>query len=487
MLSSATTIDSATPTPTPTPLRPMRAVVACVGLGLLAVSLAFMEHVDLYLLAGAMLLCLALPFWRDWTRGRLDLFEPIHVYGGISFLYFGVAAIWIAENPQWVAYDRYIVPYVAPAALYCLLGYVMVLAGYYAPWASRSRPRRAVEEQARGALFLIIPGGLGLMGQFIRAVWNQMSAIGGSLPGLVLSLSQFAPLFLFAWSLAWLQFFSGRSTRSQRWVLFGMFTPSVLVILYLTISTKFSVRLTGFWGEVDDLIQRVELGRAGAEGGVVGVCGFLPPNGRCRQRRNLGQMRSYGVEIDGDYRPVRHWRLTFAGTIQDTEITSNPSEPDLVGNSIEDSPDEKYAVAIHYDHPRLLHAMLRGRHVGSRFDDTDNEEPLESYTVLDLSLSRALSSEWSVFAGIENVLDDQFGVNWRSGVIEIGLPRLVRVGVRVGQHAQASTFAGGHLGHHRAHPLEHRLGFARVHVGGRQGHRERGPALGLPGPVDLLN
>ena len=50
---------------------------------------------------------------------------------------------------------------------------------------------------------------------------------------------------------------------------------------------------------------------------------------------------------------------------------------------------------------------------------------------MDLSAARALSDRWHVFAGLENLLDEevQVGISG-TGLVTIGAPRMVHVGVR---------------------------------------------------------
>ncbi|MDX1382579.1 MAG: TonB-dependent receptor [Thermoanaerobaculia bacterium] len=193
---------------------------------------------------------------------------------------------------------------------------------------------------------------------------------------------------------------------------------------------RFVTRVTGFWAEVDDLIQRLVIDRTGDEPAIIEPCGLVGPSGQCRQLQNLGKVRSSGVEIDGDYRPNERWRFTAAAAFLDTEILSNPSDPDLVGNQIESTPDQSFSLTVQWSGPRQLQAMLRGRWVGDRFNDAENEEPLPSYAVADLSLSLPVGDRWVIFGGVENLLDEEYEIGFSSEGTEIGAPRLFHVGLR---------------------------------------------------------
>ncbi len=217
--------------------RSLRAVAICLAGAGLTLVIPFVQHVQVYTLAFLLGGCLIVPAWFDWNRGRLDVFAPLHVYGAVYFINFGVGAILTVEDPALVAYDVHVVPFVPRALLYCLLGYLALLAGYYLPW-TRHRPVSRPAEWPRGAALLLFVGLIGLVGYLALVAWTQASWVEGSLPPGLGSLSQLAPFFLFAWALGWLVYFSGRSGRSQRLVLFCVLLPAVILIAYLTISVK---------------------------------------------------------------------------------------------------------------------------------------------------------------------------------------------------------------------------------------------------------
>jgi len=62
-----------------------------------------------------------------WQQGKLDAFESVHVLGLVYFVYFGLGAIWLVQDPVRNAYDIYLVPYVPRAVVYCTLGFGALL------------------------------------------------------------------------------------------------------------------------------------------------------------------------------------------------------------------------------------------------------------------------------------------------------------------------------------------------------------------------
>jgi hypothetical protein len=217
--------------------RALLAALFCLFGGAVIGWLPWMEHRTIYALIAGMVLLWVAPMWNDWRRARLDAFETVHVVGFLYVVFFGLGALWSVESPDLVAYDRYLVDYMPRAALYCLIGWLALLAGYYGPWgigAARMRYR----ERVRGVLFLAVPGFCGMVGYVALAAWQTAEGFGRFLPAAVGSLSQLSPLFLFAWGVAWILHFSGRATRAQRLLLFLGFVPAACLIGLVTLSNK---------------------------------------------------------------------------------------------------------------------------------------------------------------------------------------------------------------------------------------------------------
>ena len=215
----------------------MRAALICVFAGILFATIPFVPESQVYVMVCLMFLCLIGPAWYEWQRGSLDYFETIHVIGFIYFVFFGMGAVWTLGDPVNIAYDRYLLPYIPQATLYCLLGYLALLAGYYGPWSGRKTAWQ-FREYPRGTLFLFIPGAIGLVGLISEAAWHWSTKLAVKLSAIVSTCSQFAPLYIFAWALAWIMFFSGQATRGQRRLLLFVFCPATAMLLFLLLNNK---------------------------------------------------------------------------------------------------------------------------------------------------------------------------------------------------------------------------------------------------------
>jgi len=86
---------------------------------------------------------------------------------------------------------------------------------------------------------------------------------------------------------------------------------------------KVLLRFTGYWARVSDAIVDATIQEATGSG-VIAPCGFVPAGGVCRQRSNVGTLRSTGLETEIQIRPARSWLFSVAHQLNPTEITEAP-------------------------------------------------------------------------------------------------------------------------------------------------------------------
>lgn len=191
-----------------------------------------------------------------------------------------------------------------------------------------------------------------------------------------------------------------------------------------------STRATVYAHETENLIDRLNVGRAAPGGEVIEPCGFVQSGGRCRFRQNLDTVRVVGLELDQRFDFGDFWQVWLSGTVLDSEVRESLIDPTLVGNDVRRTPEEVATLRLNYRNPEVVLAEIRARYVGERYDDPGNEDLLPSQFYIDLSFSRDLSAKWRVFAGVTNLFDEQEVVNPSADGDEISPPRLYRVGVR---------------------------------------------------------
>ncbi|MET0851588.1 MAG: TonB-dependent receptor [Candidatus Rokuibacteriota bacterium] len=182
-------------------------------------------------------------------------------------------------------------------------------------------------------------------------------------------------------------------------------------------------RATGYWNEVKDLVLNVTQARPLPD---------CPAGTTCRQRQNVDLARIRGVEAELEYRPAKEWRFLASYLFSDTRVLDAPQQKALEGNRLAQVPEHAFTLGARFEHPAWFTAGVQVRFVGDQFEDDLNTLSLGSYTVVDLTISRAFAKWGEVFVAVENLFDQTYAVGrTTSGVTSIGAPRLVRGGVRL--------------------------------------------------------
>lgn len=148
------------------------------------------------------------------------------------------------------------------------------------------------------------------------------------------------------------------------------------------------------------------------------------------QNTNLGKVRSQGIELDATIPLGPRVDLRLGYACLDTEITSNPLNPTLVGNRIEGAPEYTITGGIDYRAPNGLRISLNGRHLTSQFQDASNTTKLDSHTVFDLSAAYPINDRFEVYAIGQNIFDEDYLASAFGGLNQRGVPAAVFVGLR---------------------------------------------------------
>jgi outer membrane receptor protein involved in Fe transport len=192
----------------------------------------------------------------------------------------------------------------------------------------------------------------------------------------------------------------------------------------------FHAETTFFWTELERAVFSVTIGRADGGPATIPPCGFLPAGGSCRQRQNVGVLRSLGVELTLQSR-VTSW-LSAHGELMllDSEVTSAPQFPQLVGKQGRMAPEAMAGVGARLTGPKGLSFAVDARWVGPRYDDDLNVLRIGSLVTLNAALERDLRTGLTLFLSGENLLDRENPIGRNGALEEIGVPFLVRLGAR---------------------------------------------------------
>jgi len=195
-----------------------------------------------------------------------------------------------------------------------------------------------------------------------------------------------------------------------------------------------TVRTTWFDNRITNPVSNVTLSTVGAT--------------VTQQRQNLGATRIWGVQSDVEYRLGAEWKVAAAYLYNHARVTDGGvANAVLVGRVLPQVPTHRGSVRVEYANSRVITAALGVQFLGNQFDDDQNVRTvpvaaltqagysattapgLPGYAVIDLTVSRALARNLDLFAGAQNLLNQQYFVGTLPTTT--GTPRLVNAGVRV--------------------------------------------------------
>jgi outer membrane receptor protein involved in Fe transport len=185
---------------------------------------------------------------------------------------------------------------------------------------------------------------------------------------------------------------------------------------------------TLFWNELHDAVGNVTI----AEGpGTFPGIGFVPAGGEGRRRLNLDRTRVQGATL------TARWQLAPALSVDaqylydDATVTRAAIAPHLAGLRLAQVPRDSAAVGLTWKSGRWSFAP-RLRWIGAQFEDDQNTLRLAPATIVDASASVSISAHAELFLSAENLFDERIETGRSAaGLVNIGTPRLVLVGVRL--------------------------------------------------------
>ena len=187
--------------------------------------------------------------------------------------------------------------------------------------------------------------------------------------------------------------------------------------------------LGGYYNEVHHAVANVTV----AKGPVtVDPFGFIPAGGTGELRENLGRTAVYGLEAGLSWTPRPAWRFSLNYLYSHAAVESAPTQPGLEGKRLAQAPEQQGIIGVHWNPWKPLGLTCQTRLVGGQFEDDENTLRLAPYATVDVQASLQISAHLQGWVGIENVFDNRYEAGKSvSGVVTIGAPRLVNIGLRL--------------------------------------------------------
>jgi outer membrane receptor protein involved in Fe transport len=170
-----------------------------------------------------------------------------------------------------------------------------------------------------------------------------------------------------------------------------------------------------FWMQVSDPVANVTL--------------TTTPALITRERENLGDTRSRGVEADVTWRVQR---LDFIAAYQyvDATVTSFAANPVLVGLEVPQVAPHQFTFQTRYNLSHGWTVATQARASSHQFDDDLNQFSLDPYFQLDAYVSKHLRHWVDVFAAVENVTDSRIQIA-KTPLVNVGPPIFARAGLKL--------------------------------------------------------
>lgn len=197
------------------------------------------------------------------------------------------------------------------------------------------------------------------------------------------------------------------------------------------LGVRWLARLTGFWARVSDAIFDATI-QVVDQGQVVAPCGFVPAGGACRQRSNVGTVRTIGTEAHVEYRPGGTWLVGASYDVTPSEIVEAANRPEIEGNRSVRTPTHQGTLRLGYLDASTLEAVVTATYNGTRYEDDENEAQIDDSLLFDLRLRRRLTPRLEAFASVRNLFDTAAEVGHEiGGLVRVDAPRTFSAGLHV--------------------------------------------------------
>ena len=185
--------------------------------------------------------------------------------------------------------------------------------------------------------------------------------------------------------------------------------------IFTAFQQKLFVRGTVFWSEIENPVANVTL--------------TTTPSLITRQRQNLGENGSRGIEIETESRPSKYLTFLIGYLLTASKVKEFPVNLALIGKQIPQVPRQQATFQTRLTHPKGFTFSAQGRISGSQFDDDLNQFRLESFFTMDIFASQRLKKGVEIFTAVENVFNNQYSIG-KTPLRSLNSPTLFRLGLR---------------------------------------------------------
>ena len=147
-----------------------------------------------------------------------------------------------------------------------------------------------------------------------------------------------------------------------------------------------------------------------------------------RQRQNVGETRSRGLEIDTEYVPFRQLKFSAGYLFVSSRVSKFPANAELLDKFLPQVARQQVSFQTSYRPIAKLSFSAQGRASDAQFEDDLNTFRLRPFFTLDVFASYKFQ-KFELFTAAENLFNNRYDIGLTPNR-NVAAPRFVRVGMR---------------------------------------------------------
>jgi outer membrane receptor protein involved in Fe transport len=148
-----------------------------------------------------------------------------------------------------------------------------------------------------------------------------------------------------------------------------------------------------------------------------------------RQRQNVGETRSRGVEVDAEFAPIPELKLSAGYILVDARVTEFSANPSLIGKYLPQVARQQFNFQINYRPHSRWSFGVQTRITSGQFEDDLNTLLLRPYITVDATAAFHIRENMEIFAAAENVFNNRYDIGLTPNRT-VAAPAFVRGGLR---------------------------------------------------------
>ena len=162
---------------------------------------------------------------------------------------------------------------------------------------------------------------------------------------------------------------------------------------------------------------------------VVSVTLSSTPSLITRQRQNVGETRSRGIEVDTEFIPIPGLKLLASYIFVDARVTEFPANPGLIGKYLPQIARQQLNFQVSY-RPSRWSFGVQTRISSGQFEDDLNTLRLRPYWTVDATAAYRIRESFEIFAAAENIFNSRYDIGLTPNRT-VAAPAFIRTGLRL--------------------------------------------------------